>query len=146
MKPILTLVFALTALTLAACASDKGGGVSQAAIEDSQGKPSTITIAAESSRPPGGEQAGGNLMLCDTVAGFACPDGQYCKFDAGTCGIEKRTGTCVAKPQMCTRDYRPQCGCDGQTYGNACDAASKGKNIDHEGECAPAEGAAVPPK
>ena len=32
-------------------------------------------------------------------------------------------------------DYVPMCGCDGETYSNACDAASGGINLDHEGAC-----------
>lgn len=42
-----------------------------------------------------------------------------------------------AAEMMCTMDYRPMCGVDGKTYGNACGAAAAGVTVAYEGECAP---------
>jgi hypothetical protein len=59
----------------------------------------------------------------------------YCKFPEGDCG-DSGEGECVQRPQFCTMDYRPVCGCDGvTTYGNACGAASAGASILYQGEC-----------
>ena len=33
-------------------------------------------------------------------------------------------------------DYTPVCGCDGETYSNACNAAGAGVSLQAEGECA----------
>ncbi|MDD2537654.1 MAG: Kazal-type serine protease inhibitor family protein [Candidatus Absconditabacteria bacterium] len=38
-------------------------------------------------------------------------------------------------PIMCTMDYRPVCGKDAKTYGNACSLAAAGVEQLHEGEC-----------
>jgi len=62
-----------------------------------------------------------------------CAESQYCAKPVGAC--EANVGTCADRSEMCTRDWRPVCGCDGKTYGNACGAASAGQNIDYEGEC-----------
>lgn len=36
---------------------------------------------------------------------------------------------------MCTKQYDPVCGCNGKTYGNACEAACASVRVEHKGEC-----------
>lgn len=74
--------------------------------------------------------------VCGGFRGAGCPANQYCKYDAGAnCGRADATGICKPRPEICTADYRPVCGCDGKTYGNACVAERAGVSVDHQGPC-----------
>ncbi len=57
---------------------------------------------------------------------------QYCVKAMGDCD---GTGRCEARPDACFPVEAPVCGCDGETYTNACYAGMAGVNVAHEGEC-----------
>jgi len=70
------------------------------------------------------------------VAADDCPNGFYCRLPSYD-SCEGR-GECMPKPapgETCPSGSNLFCGCDGQTYGSACDAAAAGTSVQHQGFC-----------
>ncbi|WP_446009180.1 Kazal-type serine protease inhibitor domain-containing protein [Candidatus Electrothrix sp.] len=73
--------------------------------------------------------------VCGGIAGWGCPSGQFCNFEMGKCSMPDAQGRCRPRPDMCTQQYNPVCGCNGKTYGNACMAAHAGVSVKYLGRC-----------
>jgi Kazal-type serine protease inhibitor domain len=76
---------------------------------------------------------------CGGIAGSACSSGSFCNFERAAgglgCSVPDATGICMPKPEVCTREYAPVCGCDRRTYATACIAHASGVAVLREGEC-----------
>jgi hypothetical protein len=71
---------------------------------------------------------------CDLNAD--CGVGRYCGRPEEVC--DSAPGTCLERPVLCSLQFDPVCGCDGETYANACAAAGAGANVAYDGQCDPA--------
>jgi hypothetical protein len=61
-----------------------------------------------------------------------CAAEEFCATAPGMCGA---FGGCTNRPQECFPVSDPVCGCDGTTYGNACEAAVAGVSVEANGAC-----------
>jgi hypothetical protein len=73
---------------------------------------------------------------CGGIAAFRCPANMYCLYAPfQKCGAGDAMGKCKPRPEVCTEEYNPVCGCDGKEHGNACAAARAGTSVQKEGTC-----------
>lgn len=79
-----------------------------------------------------GESCGGHTRV-PTV----CDAGLFCNYEPGVgiCGYADAPGSCAVRPQLCTEQYSPVCGCNGKTYSNECFAHAAGTGLLRVGRC-----------
>lgn len=71
---------------------------------------------------------------CGGFTGAVCGKNQWCEPKVDLCGISL-IGVCVPSGVFCTQVYKPQCGCDGRTYGNECMRRNAKVSKLHDGPC-----------
>lgn len=122
-RPVFLVIALASAVVLAACASEGAGDEGQ-----------SETSGAPGAQQPDIGEIGG---MCGGIAGFQCKaEGAYCRSEPGACrDTADYAGVCTQKPEICTMEYAPVCGCDGETYPSACAAVSKGVSVAYRGEC-----------
>lgn len=69
---------------------------------------------------------------CLCASNSECVEGQFCALDDSCLNV----GSCLPKPETCnTSDTQQVCGCDGNTYDNACLAFQSGVRVSALGTC-----------
>lgn len=77
---------------------------------------------------------GGTSLACGVRGGTHCGEREYCELGPD-CGAADRGGRCMALPMYCLEDTGSVCGCDGVTYGSACEAHLYNMSVKYDDPC-----------
>mgnify|MGYP001164694772 CR=1 FL=1 len=113
--------------------SADGGG----AMTDGGGPGSDGGMASRDAGSGNADGGGAAGASCGSRGLPPCRSGLFCLFPAGDCGATDLPGTCPLQPEICPDIFMPVCGCDGNDYGNACEAHAAGTSVASDGMCAP---------
>jgi hypothetical protein len=89
-----------------------------------------------------GGTGAGSGQTCGGIASLECADpDEFCNYEPSAGGqgcdgtISDAGGACRERPQVCTEQFDPVCGCDRRTYSTDCVAHSEGMSVLHDGQC-----------
>ena len=80
----------------------------------------------------GGCSAARSLEPGECLDDRGCEIGELCQKPDGRCAAP---GQCSSRPQLCTREHDPVCGCDRISYSSACEAWAAGASVARRGAC-----------
>lgn len=105
---------------------------------NTNGNSNNTVTCADSGDCQAGEvcDSGVCVAACGGFAGFTCDATQWCDYpDGSICGAADQLGICRPRPDACTDEFDPVCGCDGAEHSNACEATAAGSDVASAGSC-----------